>query len=270
MNDRIRTFNDRNFAATIDESTLGGKLAAFQRTAAQQQVEEAKVGGEAMAALLQAQGAEQQKIINDYYKAVRDRQTGYQDRAFTADNDGTTLAGQLAAFERQAEKDRLAELQVGGEAMLDLTRAQEAERAKIIRDYYEAVNQRVLSFQDRTFAATNTTDLAGQLAAFDRSAAAERLAEIKSGGEALTALMVAQNAERQKLVDEYNEAITERRAGYRDRTFAAANDNSLSGQLAAFERQAQKERADEIKAGGEAILDLTAAQEAERAKIVKD
>ncbi|MHC2108987.1 hypothetical protein [Methylobacterium sp. CM6246] len=270
VNDRIRTFSDRTFAATNDESTLGGKLAAFQRTAAQQQVEEAKVGGEAMAALLQAQGAEQQKIINDYYKAVRDRQTGYQDRAFAAGNDGTTLAGQLAAFERQAEKDRLAELQVGGEAMLDLTRAQEAERAKIIRDYYEAVNQRILSFQDRTFAATNTTDLAGQLAAFDRSAAAERLAEIKSGGEALTALMAAQNAERQKLVDEYNEAITERRAGYQDRTFAAANDNSLSGQLAAFERQAQKERADEIKAGGEAILDLTAAQEAERAKIVKD
>jgi hypothetical protein len=270
VNNRIRGFQDRTFAATNDENTLGGKLAAFQRTAAQQQIEEAKVGGEAMAALLQAQGAEQQKIINDYYKAVRDRQVSYQDRFFSATNNSNTLAGQLAAFERQAEKDRLAEVQVGGEAMADLTRAQEAERAKIIADYYDAVNQRILGFQDRLFAATNTVDLAGQLAAFDRSAAAERLAEIKSGGEALTALMQAQNAERQKLIDEYNKAIADRRVGYQDRAFTANGDNSLAGQLAAFERTAQKDRAEEIRLGGEAINDLTIAQEAERAKIVRD
>jgi hypothetical protein len=270
VNDRIRAFNDRAFAATNNENTLAGKLAAFQRAAAQQQLEEAKAGGEAMAALYAAQGAEQQKIINDYYRAVRDRQAGFQDRAFAAGSDASSLAGQLATFERQAQKDRAAELEIGGEAMLDLTRAQEAERAKIVRDYYEAVNQRILSFQDRLFAATNTSDLGGQLAAFDRAAAAERLAEIKTGGEALTALMAAQNAERQKLIDEYNRAIAERRSGYQDRAFSAANDNGLNAQLAAFERAAQKERADEIKAGGEAILDLTIAQEAERAKIIRD
>lgn len=268
--DRTRAFNERFYTAVDEQATLGGKLAAFQRSAYQQQVEEAKAGGEAMGALVQAQGAEQQKIINDYYKAVRDRQVSYQDRFFSATNNSNTLGGQLAAFERQAEKDRLAEVQVGGEAMADLTRAQEAERAKIIADYYDAVNQRILGFQDRLFAATNTVDLAGQLAAFDRSAAAERLAEIKSGGEALTALMQAQNAERQKLIDEYNKAIADRRVGYQDRAFTANGDNSLAGQLAAFERTAQKDRAEEIRLGGEAINDLTIAQEAERAKIVRD
>lgn len=270
VNERIRTFNDRTFAATNDDSTLAGKLAAYQRTAAQQQLEEAKVGGEAMAALLQAQAAEQQKIINDWMKAVRERQAGYDDRAFAASNDNTSLAGQLAAFERQAQKEREAELAIGGEAMLQLTRAQEAERAKIIKDYYEAVNQRILSFQDRLFAATNTEDLAGQLAAFDRSAAAERIAEIKAGGEALTALMAAQNAERQKLIDEYNKAIADRRLGYQDRAFSANNGTGLAAQLAAFERQAQRDRAEEIRVGGEAINDLTLAQEAERAKIIRD
>jgi GH24 family phage-related lysozyme (muramidase) len=269
---RIRGFNERYYTAVDEQATLAGKLAAFQRQAYQEQVEEAKVGGEAMGALVQAQGAEQQRIIKEYYDAVRERQTGFNDRNFTASNDNNTLAGQLAAFERQAQTDRAAEVKAGGEAMLELTLAQEAERAKIISTYYEAVKQRIQSFDDRTFAATNNADtLAGQLAAFDRQASYERLAEIKSGGEALNSLMAAQNAERQKLVDEYLKAIADRKTGYQDRAFSAVNDgNTLAGQLAAFERQAMKDRADEIKVGGEAINDLTIAQEAERAKIISD
>jgi hypothetical protein len=56
-----------------------------------------------------------------------------------------------------------------------------------------------------------------------------------------------------------------------DRLFAGTNDTStLAGALAAYDRRAEQERAAEIAAGGQAINDLVAAQEAERLKIIND
>lgn len=66
------------------------------------------------------------------------------------------------------------------------------------------------------------------------------------------------------------QAIRDRASAYDDRVFAAGNDNtSLEGQLAAAEREFAKQRAAEVKAGGEAINNLIAAQEAEKANIIK-
>jgi hypothetical protein len=55
-----------------------------------------------------------------------------------------------------------------------------------------------------------------------------------------------------------------------DRIFAAANDNdTLAGQLAAQARQFDRERLDEVKAGGEAMTDLLSAQQAEELALRK-
>lgn len=66
-------------------------------------------------------------------------------------------------------------------------------------------------------------------------------------------------------------AATQRAQGYEDRLFAATNDNStLSGALAEFNRRADRERQEEVAAGGEHILLLERTLAAERAKIVQD
>jgi hypothetical protein len=62
---------------------------------------------------------------------------GYQDRIFNALNDNETLAGRLAAFDRQAQREREAEVAAGGENLAQLEAAQAAERFAIIREYYE-------------------------------------------------------------------------------------------------------------------------------------
>lgn len=74
-------------------------------------------------------------------------------------------------------------------------------------------------------------------------------------------------------IDEVARAIeaASRRLGYQDRIFNALNDNStLAGQLAAFDRNAQRERAEEIRLGGDAINELEGALAAERLKIITD
>lgn len=65
--------------------------------------------------------------------------------------------------------------------------------------------------------------------------------------------------------------IAARKLAYADRLFAATNDTTtLEGQLAAYDRTAMRERAAEMKAGGEAILELEMAQAAERYNIIRD
>lgn len=67
------------------------------------------------------------------------------------------------------------------------------------------------------------------------------------------------------------EAIAARRAGYMDRLFAASYDSTtLSGQLGNFDRNAERQIAQEMLAGGEAIKDLEMALAAERLNIIKN
>lgn len=66
------------------------------------------------------------------------RRLQYQDRVFNALNDTTTLAGQLAAFDRAAQREREAELRAGGDAINDLEAALAAERLKIITDFADS------------------------------------------------------------------------------------------------------------------------------------
>jgi hypothetical protein len=67
------------------------------------------------------------------------------------------------------------------------------------------------------------------------------------------------------------EEIEKRRIGFQDRMFAALHDTeSLEDKLALFDRQAQREREDETKAGGQAMVDLDAALAKERLNVIRD
>src|SRR5207237_649709 len=123
--------------------------------------------------------------------------------------------------------------------------------------------------------------LAAKLQLFDRDAAKQRYEELASGGLAINHLEGALAAERLKIIDDFGKQaaaaaaaaeaeIAKRRLSAQDRLFAAANDaNTLAGQLAAFDRQAQREREDEVRAGGQVLVDLEAAQAAERLNVIK-
>lgn len=67
-------------------------------------------------------------------EAALQRQLSFQDRVFAATNDASTLEGRLAALDRQYERERAAEIRAGGEAIVDLEEAYQAERSRLIRD----------------------------------------------------------------------------------------------------------------------------------------
>ncbi|HKH28099.1 MAG TPA: phage tail length tape measure family protein, partial [Sphingomicrobium sp.] len=68
-------------------------------------------------------------------EAIARRTEGYQDRAFGAGLDTSTLQGQLAAFDRRTQREIEQEYRDGGEAINDLIAAQQAERLRIERDF---------------------------------------------------------------------------------------------------------------------------------------
>ena len=52
--------------------------------------------------------------------AAASRALDYQNRLFAAENDTSTLAGQLAAYDRQAQQEREREIKEGGQGLADL------------------------------------------------------------------------------------------------------------------------------------------------------
>jgi hypothetical protein len=137
-------------ATSDDTSTLEGQLANFNANAILEQIQEARKGGQNLAALLVVQGQERQKIIDDFGKQAiaaeqqiaderMKRIQSAQDRLFAATNDATTLEGQLAAFDRQAAKERLDEANAGGQAMVDLLAAQQAEELNLRKSFSDKV-----------------------------------------------------------------------------------------------------------------------------------
>lgn len=211
-------------AQAIGASTA--QVSEYFGLAAQKIVNESELTGDAFSALVArfpalngAVVAFGQAVDTAASKAeAAARALGYQDRTFAAGLDTSTLADSLAAFDRKADQERAAEAKAGGQAMVDLEAALSAERAGIIRDFAkqaaeaekaaaEAIERRVLSAEDRLFAARNdTSTLTGRLAELDRQHAQERIEEVKAGGEAMASLEQAQAAERLKIVREAGEA----------------------------------------------------------------
>jgi hypothetical protein len=140
-----------------------------------------------------------------------------------------------------------------------------------------------------TLAGVDTNTRAGAILAQDQQFIRERIAENKAGGQAMNALLQAEVDERNALLTEWaqketdlvkanadaklaiEKAAADRSLAYQDRLFAATNNfDTLEGQLAAFDRTATQDRLKEMEAGGQAIVDLEAAQAAERYNVIKN
>ncbi len=126
-----------------DASLLGLDSSAVDTwfgAAAQKLVNEAELTGTAFDALI-AQFPELTGAVTAFSAALTRTEaeiasaiSGYEDRLFTAMNDNSTLAGQIAAIDRQARREREAEIAAGGAAIVQLEAALAAERWRAITD----------------------------------------------------------------------------------------------------------------------------------------
>jgi Ca2+-binding EF-hand superfamily protein len=140
----------------LDAAALGtdpALVTTYFQAAAQGVVDSAQLTGNAFNKLL-AQFPDLVGNVSEFTGALKGaareadiaaRALQYQDRLFVATNDNDTLAGQLAAYDRQAWREREAEMKAGGEAIKDLEAALQAERLNIIRDF----NQQAIDEQKR-------------------------------------------------------------------------------------------------------------------------
>lgn len=188
----------------------GGKIGDYFGAAAQKIVDGSQLAGAAFQELI-AQFPQLNGLVHEYSAALTDsaaamqaaidRAGGFQDRLFAATHRSDSLVDQLATYDRQADKDRAAEVKAGGQALVDLEAAQAAERANIIADYGARTADRLKGYSDRLFAATtDTSTMGGALAAFDRQAQQERADEVKAGGEGMVELEAALQAERLQVI----------------------------------------------------------------------
>jgi hypothetical protein len=185
-------------------------------------------------------------------------------------------AGALLSFFGQSQAEKKAKKQKAAQDYLDkLQKEQEDAIAKQADELAKQVDlqKRLNDYADRLLQAQlhGSDSLAARLQLFDAQAQRDRAEEAEKGNGAIVQLEAALAAERLNIVNDFNKEVLARSRGYQDRLFQATNDNEkLAGQLAAFDRAAQKERADEWERGGGAINDLEAALQAERLKIVRD
>ncbi|WP_437870851.1 tape measure protein [Methylorubrum extorquens] len=145
LNDVADLVKERD-ALMADAQAIGASTAQVSQyfgLAAQRIVDDSELTGDAFAALvaqfpaLRGQVVEFSQALDTAAAkaAAAARALGYQNRLFAAENDTSTIAGQLAAYDRQAQQEREQEIKEGGQALADLEAAQFAERLKIVRDY---------------------------------------------------------------------------------------------------------------------------------------
>lgn len=189
----------------------------------------------------------------------------------------------ISLFEGDREKQKAKR-----QKQLDDAKAQAEEAARKAEEINQAISTYLQRITAAAFAGQADT-LENRLAQFDAKAQSERLDAISKGGAAIGLLEQALGMERANIVTDWNkkiaddektameqrqaaiDAILQRQQSAQDRIFAAGIDTStLAGKMAALERQFAQERYDEAKAGGEAMGDLLAAQDAERLKLLKD
>lgn len=251
-------------AGGVIQAGIGIGLSLFGKSAAEKQAErDAEV--------------QRQAEIAARNRSKKQLTTEYTLRGNLAGLDQSTQAGALAAFDLRAAAELKQAGSTPGIGRHELVVAEEAlakERLKIIEDFAKQALDLERSYEDRIFAAQNdTSTLEGSLAAFDRAAAREREQAVASGGTAIEKLEQALAAERLRVIQDFvgkANAAESRRLSYADRLFAATTDTTtLTGALSAFDRAAAREREQEIADGGEAIVELEQALNAERLEVIK-
>jgi hypothetical protein len=153
MNSRLADYAKSVAAVGVDTNTRQGAILTQDAQFTSERIAENKAGGQAMNQLLQLQVQERNQLMKEWdakdtatlqanadaklaiEKAAADRSLSFQDRVFAAANDNTTLEGQLAAFDRAAQKDRLTEASNGNQAIVDLEAAQAAERLNVVKSF---------------------------------------------------------------------------------------------------------------------------------------
>lgn len=115
------------------KDSISGLLAVGDYETARQEIIDE--GNANILALDRALAAERARLEEDLLAQIAERSQSYLDRVFAASIDTTTLEGQLAAFDRRAAEERQAEIERGGEAIVDLDLALQVERYKIISDW---------------------------------------------------------------------------------------------------------------------------------------
>lgn len=213
------------------------------------------------------------------------------DAIFKGAQDPESLAGRLAIFERDALRAREEEIKKGGELLSLLIKKQEQDKLDIIRDFQrqeaelraQAATERA-SLVDRMMRTQiDTTTLTGQLMEFDRKALRERQEAAKNGSQNLVLLEKVLAAERLEIIDAFNKAAAEKakqeaearireRSSYVDRIFRAGigDADTLTEQLALFDREAMRERQEAVRNGSTEIALLEQALAAERLQIIRD
>jgi hypothetical protein len=159
-------------------------------------------------------------LIGGGQGAEQAKQQGYQDninyalaaraRVIAAEQDVSTRAGQIAAFESRLAQERTQAAAHGTGRVAQIERAHAAERAKLARDMAEQDLERQKAYRDRLFlAVTDLTTVDGALAAFDRAAQQQRELEAKNGNAGIADLEAALAAERLNIIEDFNERAIE-------------------------------------------------------------
>lgn len=272
-----------------DQRVVGGdagRVETYFEAAAQKIVDGAELTGDAFTALV-TQFPELTGRVREFTAevdqaaaaaAAASRSLDYQNRLFAATNDTTTLNGQLAAYNRQAQQEREREIKEGGEALADLEAAQFAERLKIVRDYQkqaaEAERQRMEAATQafNTFARGIKEYLDGLRAGpATNLSPADRLAAARGQFEAQ--LQAARGGDRDALngITSYASTLLDASKAYNASSLAYQADlQRVTDALAALPKQVSAEQfiVDAIDASKEAIVDATAAmQETLRAAV---
>lgn len=294
---------DRMARATGAADTLEGSLAIFDRAAAQERtatqarIAAGEVGAELLSQTEATLTAERLAIIRRFGDQSVEAETrrleqvasvnrSISDRLFAARNDNSTLEGALAEFDRAAGRDRVEAARTAGADLAALDQAIAAERLAIIRRFgdqaAEAARQAESSLSDREFARLVAGKSDAEILLLERRQNAEFATAIATGytTEQLERLRKVLAGEMTDAVNQLNDATRQTAAQARvaaqavndnlaDRLFAATNDNStLEGALAAFDRQAAKDRIETAQTAGADMLALDRALYAERQAII--
>ena len=137
----------------IDTGTQAGALAKLELDIQRGRAEAAKTGGAAIIAYEELAQAQRFALDKEWAQKLADLRQSYADREFAALNDTGTIAGRLAEYDRKAMQERERAVREGGLAMVELDRAQAAERNRIVRDalkeqtdYYDGLRKSITDF----------------------------------------------------------------------------------------------------------------------------
>lgn len=131
---------------------------------------------------------------------------------------GDTLDVRLAEFDKAARRE-IEVARKAGEDIVTLEKALAVERVNVMLQFQAEVAARAQALEDRLFATQiDAQTLEGRLAQFDRQASRERLEEAQRGGDNIVLLEQVLAAERQQIIDDFNEqALDAERQAAEDR-----------------------------------------------------